>query len=127
MSTQHQWFKMFKLCVVPIHVANNAIVYSKGIGLIVMELLNESMDPVCLSHVLYVPALQNNLFAVLHLVTSHCFQVKIQGTEMLFLRNGARILTATIRDKTAWLDVRTPDVPESALRGKDVRDRSLWH
>jgi hypothetical protein len=108
-------------------VANDAIVYSEGIGSIVMELLDEWMDLVCLSHVLYVPALQNNLFAVLHLVTSHCFQVKIEGTEMLFLCNGARILTATIRNKTAWLDVRTPNTPESALCGKDVWDCSLWH
>jgi hypothetical protein len=73
MSTQHQWFKTFKPHVVPIHVANNAIVYSKGIGSIVMEPLDKSLDPVCLSRVLYVPTLQNNLFAVLHLITSHRF------------------------------------------------------
>jgi hypothetical protein len=46
---------------------------------------------------------------------------------MLFLRNGARILTATIRNKTAWLDMCTPDTPESALRSQDVWDRSLWY
>jgi hypothetical protein len=127
MSTQRQWFKTFKPHIVPIRVANNAIVYSEGIGLIVMEPLNKLMDPVCLSHVLYVSALQNNLFAVLHLVTSHRFCVKIEGTEMLFLHNGACILTATIRDKTAWLNMHTPNAPESALCGEDVWDRSLWH
>jgi hypothetical protein len=127
MSTQRQWFKTFEPQVVPIRIANNAMVYSKGIGSIVMEPLNKSMDPVCLSHVLYVPALQNNLFAVLHLVTSHRFRVEIEGTEMLFLRDGACILTVMICGKTAWLDVRTPNAPESALRGEDVRDRSLWH
>jgi hypothetical protein len=127
MSTQRQWFKTFEPHVVPTCVANNAIVYSEGIGSIVMEPLDESLNPVCLSRVLYVPTLQNNLFAVLHLVTSHRFQVKIEGTEMLFLRDGACILTATIRNKTAWLDVRTPNAPESALRGEDVWDRSLWH
>jgi hypothetical protein len=127
MSTQRRWFKTFEPHVVPIRVANDAIVYSEGIGLIVMEPLDKSLDPVCLSCVLYVPALQNNLFAVLHLVTSHCFQVVIEGTVMEFLRNGVRILTATIRDKTAWLDVRTTNAPESALRGETIRDRSLWH
>jgi hypothetical protein len=127
MSTQRQWFKTFEPHVMPIRVANNAIVYSEGIGSIVMEPLDKSLDPVCLSCVLYVPALQNNLFAVLHLVTSHHFRVEIEGTEMVFLRNGARILTATICDKTAWLNVHTPNAPESALRGEDVRDRSLWH
>jgi hypothetical protein len=127
MSTQCRWFKTFKLHVVPIRVANNAIVYSEGIGSIVMEPLNESLDPVCLSHVLYVPTLQNNLFAVLHLVTSHRFCVVIEGTVMEFLRDGVRILTATIRDKTTWLDVRTVNAPESALRSKTIRNRLLWH
>jgi hypothetical protein len=46
---------------------------------------------------------------------------------MLFLRNGAHILTATICNKTAWLDVHTPSAPESALRSKDIWDCSLWH
>jgi transposase InsO family protein len=127
MSTQRHWFKTFEPHVVPIRVANNAIVYSEGIGSIVMELLDESLDPVCLSRVLYVPALQNNLFAVLHLVTSHCFCVVIEGTVMEFLRDGVHILTATIRDKTAWLDVRTANAPERALRGETIRDRLLWH
>jgi hypothetical protein len=127
MSTQRRWFKTFEPHVVPIRIANNAIVYSEGIGSIVMEPLDESLDPVCLSRVLYVPALQNNLFAVLHLVTSHRFCVVIEGTVMEFLCDGVRILTATIHDKTAWLDVRTVNAPRSALRGEAIRDRSLWH
>jgi hypothetical protein len=127
MSTQRRWFKTFEPHVVPIHVANNAIVYSKGIGSIVMEPLDESLDPVCLSCVLYVPALQNNLFAILHLVTSHCFRVVIEGTVMEFLHNGVCILTATICDKTAWLNVRTANALESALRSETICNRSLWH
>jgi hypothetical protein len=95
MSTQRCWFKTFKLHVVPIRVANNVIVYSKGIGSIVMEPLDESLNPVCLSCVPYVPALQNNLFAVLHLVTSHHFRVVIEGTVMEFLRDGVRICGTT--------------------------------
>jgi hypothetical protein len=127
MSTQRQWFKTFEPHVVPICVANDAVVYSKGIGSIVMEPLNKSLDPVCLFRVLYIPALQNNLFAVPHLVTSHRFRVMIEGTVMEFLCNGARILTATIRDKTAWLNVHTANAPESALRGETICDCSLWH
>jgi hypothetical protein len=127
MSTQRCWFKTFQPHVVPICVANNAIIYSEGIGLIVMEPLDESLDPVCLSRVLYIPALQNNLFAILHLITSHHFRVMIEGTVMEFLRNGVRILTATICDKTAWLDMRTANALESALRGKTICDHLLWH
>jgi hypothetical protein len=127
MSTQCQWFKTFEPHIVPICVANNAIVYSKGIGLIVMEPVNESLDPVCLSRVLYVPVLQNNLFAVLHLVTSHCFCIVIKGTVMEFLCNGVRILTATIRDKTTWLNMRTVNALESTLRGETIHNSLLWH
>jgi hypothetical protein len=36
-------------------------------------------------------------------------------------------LTATICDKTAWLNVRTANVPESTLRGKTIRNCLLWH
>jgi hypothetical protein len=127
MSTQRCWFKTFEPHIILIRVANNAIVYSEGIGLIVMELLDESLDPVCLSRVPYIPTLQNNLFAILHLVTSHCFCVVIKGTVMEFLRNSMRILTATIRDKTTWLNVCTVNMPESALRGKTICNCSLWH
>jgi hypothetical protein len=127
MSTQRLWFKTFEPHVVPIRVANNAIVYSEGIGLIVMEPLDKSLDPVCLSRVLYVPVLQNNLFAVLHLVTSHRFRIVIKGIVMEFLRNSVRILTATIRDKTTWLNVRTVNALESALRGETICNCSLWH
>jgi hypothetical protein len=108
MSTQRHWFKTLKPHVVPICIANNAIVYSKGIRSIVMEPTNESLGLLLLTSVLYVPALQNNLLSVLHLVSNHCFRVEIEGTGMHFLRNGQLMFTATIRDNTAWLDVRTP-------------------
>jgi hypothetical protein len=127
MSTQRHWFKTLKPHVVPICVANNAIVYSKGIGSIVMEPTNDLLGLLLLSSVLYVPALQNNLLSVLHLVSNHRFRVKIKGTGMLFLRNGQPMFTATICDNMAWLNVRTPRAPESALQGKSILDRLLWH
>jgi hypothetical protein len=108
MSTQRHWFKTLKPHVVPIHVANNAIVYSEGIGLIVMEPTDNSLGLLLLTGVLYVPLLQNNLLSVLHLVSNHRFRVEIEGTGMLFLRNGQPMFTATIRKNTAWLNVRTP-------------------
>jgi hypothetical protein len=108
MSMQHHWFKMLKPHVVPIRIANNAIVYSKGIGLIIMEPTDNLLGLLLLSNVLYVPALQNNLLSVLHLVSNHCFCIEIEGTGMLFLRKGQPMFTATIRNNTAWLDVCTP-------------------
>jgi hypothetical protein len=127
MSTQCNWFKTLKPHVVPIRVANDAIVYSEGIGSIVMEPTNDSLGLLLLTSVLYVPSLQNNLLSVLHLVSNHRFRVKIEGTGMLFLCNGQPMFTATIRDNTAWLGVRTPRAPESTLRGKSILDRLLWH
>jgi hypothetical protein len=127
MSTQRHWFKTLKPHVVPIRVANDAIVYSEGIGSIVMEPTDDSLGLLLLTSVLYVPALQNNLLSVLHLVSNHRFRVEIEGTGMHFLRDGQLMFTATIRDNTAWLDVRTPRAPESALRGESILDCLLWH
>jgi hypothetical protein len=118
---------MLKPHVVPICVANNAIVYGEGIGSIVMEPTNNSLGLLLLTSILYVPALQNNLLSVLHLVSNHCFCIKIKGTGMLFLRKGQPMFTATICKNTAWLNVCTPQAPESALQGKSILDRLLWH
>jgi hypothetical protein len=54
-----------------------------------------------LSRVLYVPALQNNLLSVLHLVANQRFRNEIEGKEMVFLQNGKRRFTAAIRDNMA--------------------------
>jgi hypothetical protein len=108
MSRQRRWFKTLKPHIVPIRVANDTIVYSKGIGSIVMEPTNNLLGLLLLTSVLYVPALQNNLLSVLHLVSNHCFHIKIEGTGMLFLCDGQPMFTATICDNTAWLNVRTP-------------------
>jgi transposase InsO family protein len=127
MSTQRDWFKTLELHVVPIRVANNAIIYSKGIGSVILEPLDKSLDLLLLSRVLCVPALQNNLLSVLHLVSTHRFRVEIEGTKMLFLQDARPMFTATICENTTWLDVHTPRAPESALRSKSILDRSLWH
>jgi hypothetical protein len=127
MSTQHHWFKTLKPHIVPIRIANNAIIYSKGIGSVILEPLDKSLNLLLLSCVLYVPVLQNNLLSVLHLVSTHRFRVEIEGTEMLFLRDTRPMFTATIRKNTAWLDVHTLRAPKSALCGKLILDCSLWH
>jgi hypothetical protein len=127
MSTQRHWFKTLKPHIVPICVANDSIVYSKGIRSIVMEPTDKSLGLLLLTSVLYIPALQNNLLSVLHLVSNHCFCVEIKGTGMLFLRDGQPMFTATICNNTAWLDVCTPRAPESALQGESILDCLLWH
>jgi hypothetical protein len=127
MSTQHHWFKTLEPHVVPICIANDAIVYSKGIGSVILKPLDKSLDLLLLSCVLYVPALQNNLLSVLHLVSTHRFCIKIEGTEMLFLRNAKPMFTAMICKNTAWLDMHTPCTPKSTLCGESILNCSLWH
>jgi hypothetical protein len=90
-------------------------------------LTDKLLSPVLLSCVLYVPALQNDLLSVLHLVADHRFRIKIEGKEMLFLQSSEHRFTAAIRGNTAWLNASTPPTPEAALRGKATLSRALWH
>jgi hypothetical protein len=43
MSTQRHWFKTLEPHVIPIRVANDAIIYSKGIGSVILEPLDKSL------------------------------------------------------------------------------------
>jgi hypothetical protein len=68
---------------------------------------DKSLQPVLLSRVLYVPALQNNLLSVLHLIANHRFCIGIQGKEMVFLQNSKRRFTAAVCNNTGWLNAST--------------------
>jgi hypothetical protein len=127
MSPRRSWFTKLEPLAIPIRVANNHVVYSEGVGCVVLEPADKSLRPVLLSHVLYVPALQNNLLSILHLVTNHRFRIEIKGKEMVFMQNGECCFTAVIRDNTAWLNASTPPAPEAALRGEAMMSRALWH
>jgi transposase InsO family protein len=127
MSPRRSWFTKLKPLAIPIHVANDHVVYSEGVGSVVLEPADKSLRPVLLSRVLYVPALQNNLLSVLHLVANHRFRIEIEGKEMVFLQSGERRFTAAIRDNTAWLNASTPPAPEAALRSEAALSCALWH
>ena len=80
-----------------------------------------------MTDVLYVPDLQNSLLSVLHLVSKHRFRVVIEGTAMSFYQQDSICFTASIRSNTAYLNVSTPPVAESALAARTPLTRSLWH
>jgi hypothetical protein len=101
MSPRRSWFTKLKPLAIPIRVANDHIVYSEGVGLVVFEPADKSLRPVLLSRVLYVPARQNNVLSVLLLVANHRFRIKIEGKEMIFLQNGEHRFTAAIRNNMA--------------------------
>jgi hypothetical protein len=108
MSPRRSWFTKLEPCAIPIRVANDHIVHREGVGSVVLEPADRSLRPVLLSRVLYVPALQNNLLSVLHLVANHRFRIKTEGKEMVFLQSGERRFTAANHDSTAWLNASTP-------------------
>jgi hypothetical protein len=115
MSPCRSWFTKLEPLAIPIRVANDHVVYSEGVGSVVLEPADKSLRPVLLSRVMYVPALQNNLLSVLHLVANHRFRIEIEGKEMVFMQNGEHRFTAAIRDNTAWLNASTPPAPEAAI------------
>jgi hypothetical protein len=127
MSPRRSWFTKLEPLAIPIRVANDHIVYSEGVGSVVLGPADKLLRPVLLSCVLYVPALQNNLLSVLHLVANHPFRIKIESKGMVFLQSGERRFTAAIRDNTAWLNASTRPAPEAALRGEATLSRALWH
>jgi hypothetical protein len=127
MSPRRSWFTKLEPLAIPIRVAIDHVVYSEGVGSVVLEPADKSLRPVLLSRVLYVPALQNNLLSVLHLVANHRFRSETEGKEMHCMQNGERRFTAAIRDNTAWLNASTPPAPEAALRGEATLCCALWH
>jgi transposase InsO family protein len=127
MTPHRSWFTSYRPHVVPIRVANDAVVYSAGVGDVILTPTNAALCPCRLSRVLHVPDLQNNLFAVLHLTLHHEFRVVIEGSQLQFSQQGALCLTATVKDGTAYMDVKVAAVAEAALASRAPLTRSLWH
>jgi hypothetical protein len=127
MSPHCEWFIKYCPYRIPVHVANDAVVYSAGIGEVVLTLVDPSLNPCCLTCVLYVPELQNNLLSVLHLVANHSFRVEIEGKRMSFTQNGSPRFVAMIKGTTAYMDVSTESITEAAHASRKPLTRSLWH
>ena len=85
------------------------------------------MQPVKLSNVLHIPALQNNLLAVLHLTSHHGFKVIIAGSTMEFWQKNELIFTASIPNTAGFLNGSTPISTGSTLATAKVFGRQLWH
>jgi hypothetical protein len=80
-----------------------------------------------LSHVLYVPALQNNLLSILHPVVNHRFRIDIEGKKMVFLQNSEHRFTAAVCNNTVWSNTSMLPAPKAALHGKATLSHKLWH
>jgi hypothetical protein len=127
MTPHSSWFVTYHPHIIPVHIANNQIFHSAGIGDVIITPTDTSLDPCQISHVLHVPNLQSNLFSVLHLVSHHCFRVEIEGQCTDFTQDGQQHFKASIEGNTAYMDVQTPPVSESALSAHAPLSRDLWH
>jgi hypothetical protein len=127
MSPRRSWFTKLEPLAVPMRIANNHVVYSEGVGSVVLEPADKLLHPMLLSCVLYVPALRNNLLSILHLVANHRFCIEIKDKEMVFLQNSEHRFTAAICDTMVWLNASTPPAPEAALRSEATLSRAFWH
>src|SRR5271168_2781560 len=115
----------------PIHLANNLIVYSAGIGSVVFvpTIRGRTLRAVEFSRVLHVPDLRTNLLSILYLTRHKQFTVSIDAHEMRFKREGTLLFTAQINENNAaFLDGATDANLESAHHISTLPlDISLWH
>jgi hypothetical protein len=122
MTPHRSWFGQYKPFVTPI-----SVVFSEGVGTIVLQPTSPGLRELRLSRVLHVPDLQNNLLSVLHLISCHAFEVVINSKEMRLMKDSELCFTASIRQNTACVDCTTPGAPEAALASSQSLDQALLH
>jgi len=132
MTLHKSWIRNYLPHKVPIRLADNTVIYSEGIGSVVFRpFINgiQSRD-IEFSKVLHVPALQNNLLAVLYLTKHKGVEVTISSSSMCFRnKNNDTLFTATInKNGIGYLDGVTVDNCEHVyLTSTLPLDLSLWH
>src|SRR5215475_6057535 len=131
MTPYRHWFCNYTPYRVPIRLANNRVIYSQGVGNIVFRPIidNKVARDVQITRVLHVPALRNNLLAVLYLTRNKGFDVHISSTKMKFFRNDDILFTATINSENiGYLDGSTVNSKESVHIASTLPlDLTLWH
>ena len=134
MTPHRHWLRDYTPLRVPIRLADNTIVYSKGVGSVVFNpvISGKVVRPVEFTRVLHVPDLQNNLLSVLYLSRQRGIDVHISPTElsMIFSLGGERLFIAPInKDNSAFLAGDTETFTEHAHRSISTlpADRNLWH
>ena len=131
MTPHRHWIRNYTPYRVPIRLADNRVIYSEGVGTIVFRPIIDghiSRD-VELTRILHVPALENNLLAVLYLTRQKSFEVHITFDTMAFSRNGTVLFTATIdNNNVGYLNGTTLDSTEQVHVSSTLPlDLSLWH
>ena len=131
MTPHKHWICNYQLFRTPIRLANDLIVYSAGIGLVVFvpTLRGRKTRAVEFNQVLHVPELKANLLSILYLTHQKQFTVHINLHEMRLMHNGTLLFTAQINENsTAFLDGTTEVNIEAANSIFTIPlNISLWH
>ena len=123
MTPHRHWIRNWAPLAIPIHLANNQVVYSTGVGDVLFH--PSAHRPVTFTRVLHVPDLRSNLLSVLHLTSERSIEVTINKQGFLFRKKRDLLFTASLKGKAAFLDGHTiPDL-HSALSA--TLDRPLLH
>ena len=108
MTPHRHWLRDYTPLHVPIRLADNTTVYSKGVGNVVFKpvISGKVTRAVKFTRVLHIPDLQNNLLTVLYLSRQRGIDVHISPTDlaMKFSLNGEQLFVAPINpDNSAFL------------------------
>ena len=98
MTPYHHWFKSYTHYRTPIHLANNIVIYSAGVGNVVFEPIvnGKQVGAVEFSQVLYVPDLRSNLLSCLYLTHHKGITINISSHSMVFRQRRKTLFTASI-------------------------------
>ena len=135
MTPHRHYLREYRPHRVPIHLANNKVIYSAGIGSVVFtpNIYEHILEPLEFTNVLHVPELQNNLLSVLFLTRHRQFTVRITEKAMHFVQHGKELCIAPISaGNTAYLSGITQCAPESVFSALASTSTlplslSLWH
>ena len=105
MTPNCHWFNDYKPCRIPVHLADNNIIYASGVGSIIFDPVEngKSLPRVEFHNVLHVPLLASNLLSVLHLTRKKGFEVHIKKSTMLFHHDSQLWFQATVGDDNCAL------------------------
>ena len=91
MTPHRHWFHSYSPHSIPIRLANSHVVYSAGLGSVVVQPVERDgvlLPAVVLHDVLHVPALARNLLSVFHLTHEKGYVVELQAANAFFYQEG---------------------------------------